>query len=825
MAYPTLVSVGAFGAATGTPFDVPYPAGIQENDIIILHMVGSGSSPTPPVQTGFTDGSLGIGGTSASAAQHWRRSDGTETGNLSVAWTTGSNVRGAFMSAWRGCVESGTPWEDGSAVTVDAVDITSDDIVTTDVERTVLVFFGKDIDEGPAEGPASPPSGWTEVAATGTGVSTDLAAYLISKEQATADTVPGPTVSFTSGAAAFAISVALIPAVTGGGSDTTPDAFSFTDQTGIALSTQVESNTITVAGIDAAAAISITGGGAEYRINAGAYTTVAGTVNNGDTVQLRMTSSGSYITAVNTTLDIGGVTDQWTVTTTGNVPLAGQASMTFSNSGNATLLASLTGQSAMAFTPAGALAMAMALVGQSAVAFTPAADLTLITQSLSGTVSMAFSNAGALSLTANLNGTAAPAFSNSGSLSLNAKIAGDAGFAFTNGGDLTTFTVVQLAGDAGFAFINGGDLSIWPYVTLTSVHSPSSERLTSVPDLEVGDQIEYGVVQGTGAVVVNADGTFVADSGVGAFSFRVWSATDRTFGAVAVQDLTGATYVELAGQSALAFTPSANLGYKISLAGVSAMAFASAGSLGYKIALAGDAGFAFAPAAVLTMGQALAGQVDVAFAPTANLEILSGSDLAGGITMRFANSGTLDTVGVQELAGECTITFTPSANLFGALDVTPGDMVFAPFETTPTSAEARMIASFGVPAGYSATIGITITPEPHMTIRVGESGKAFRYFTAYDMSAYTALTLKFVRPDGTSFSRTNPAVYLGGGVVDPQLGSLPAQQYLEYLIQPNDFTDVGEHTVTGQFENLVPDPDTILIGPTVTFTVEAGMPA
>lgn len=96
-------------------------------------------------------------------------------------------------------------------------------------------------------------------------------------------------------------------------SDTTPDAFAFVDQTNVALSTLTESAAITVAGIDAAAAISVSGG--EYQIDGGAWTAAAGTVSNGQTVKVRHTSSGSNSTATNTTLTIGGVSDTFTTTT------------------------------------------------------------------------------------------------------------------------------------------------------------------------------------------------------------------------------------------------------------------------------------------------------------------------------------------------------------------------------------------------------------------------------------------------------------------------------------------------------------------------------
>jgi hypothetical protein len=100
--------------------------------------------------------------------------------------------------------------------------------------------------------------------------------------------------------------------------DTTPDPFTFTDQTNVALNTMVTSNTITVSGINAPAAISITGG--TYKINSGSYTNASGTVNNGDTVTLQQTSSKNYSTKTDATLTIGGVSGTFSVTTTSTRP-------------------------------------------------------------------------------------------------------------------------------------------------------------------------------------------------------------------------------------------------------------------------------------------------------------------------------------------------------------------------------------------------------------------------------------------------------------------------------------------------------------------------
>jgi uncharacterized membrane protein len=96
-------------------------------------------------------------------------------------------------------------------------------------------------------------------------------------------------------------------------SDGIPDAFSFTAQTGAARSTLATSNSVTVAGIDTAAAIAVVGG--QYRVNGGGYTSAAGTVTNGQTVDVQLTSSSAYSTLTTATLNIGGVVGAFDVTT------------------------------------------------------------------------------------------------------------------------------------------------------------------------------------------------------------------------------------------------------------------------------------------------------------------------------------------------------------------------------------------------------------------------------------------------------------------------------------------------------------------------------
>jgi hypothetical protein len=109
--------------------------------------------------------------------------------------------------------------------------------------------------------------------------------------------------------------------------DAVPNTFTFTDVNDADLSTDYESNVVTVAGINAPTAVSIVGG--QYRINGGAYTSSPGVVNAGDTVQAKAASSGVNSTAINVTLTIGGVADTFTVTTEADVPPVGDSPITY----------------------------------------------------------------------------------------------------------------------------------------------------------------------------------------------------------------------------------------------------------------------------------------------------------------------------------------------------------------------------------------------------------------------------------------------------------------------------------------------------------------
>lgn len=102
--------------------------------------------------------------------------------------------------------------------------------------------------------------------------------------------------------------------------DATPDAFSFTDQTGTPTNSVISSNALTITGIDVAAAVSISGDGSpEFRINGGAWVT-SGNIQDGQTLELRLTSNAADNTMNSATVMVGTVSDQWDVTTAAGGP-------------------------------------------------------------------------------------------------------------------------------------------------------------------------------------------------------------------------------------------------------------------------------------------------------------------------------------------------------------------------------------------------------------------------------------------------------------------------------------------------------------------------
>jgi hypothetical protein len=95
--------------------------------------------------------------------------------------------------------------------------------------------------------------------------------------------------------------------------DDTPDDFSFLAVVDADPETQYVSDSAEVTGMDAGTAISVENG--EYRVNGGAWTSDAGTIDPGDTLELRGTSSGEPKGVVAVSVTVGTLAKEWTVET------------------------------------------------------------------------------------------------------------------------------------------------------------------------------------------------------------------------------------------------------------------------------------------------------------------------------------------------------------------------------------------------------------------------------------------------------------------------------------------------------------------------------
>lgn len=95
--------------------------------------------------------------------------------------------------------------------------------------------------------------------------------------------------------------------------DVTPDAFSFASATNVALNSWVVSAPATIAGIDAAAPIQVTGG--EYSLDGGAFTSAPGTVLAGQVLRVRVMSANTNSTTRGVTVVVGGFSASFNTTT------------------------------------------------------------------------------------------------------------------------------------------------------------------------------------------------------------------------------------------------------------------------------------------------------------------------------------------------------------------------------------------------------------------------------------------------------------------------------------------------------------------------------
>ena len=97
--------------------------------------------------------------------------------------------------------------------------------------------------------------------------------------------------------------------------DTSPEAFAFTDITNQPTSTVVTSDTVTIAGINTAADISVTDGEYSIGCDATGFTATPGTIDNGQAVCVRHTTAAASDATVTTTLTVGDTSGTFSSTT------------------------------------------------------------------------------------------------------------------------------------------------------------------------------------------------------------------------------------------------------------------------------------------------------------------------------------------------------------------------------------------------------------------------------------------------------------------------------------------------------------------------------
>ena len=95
--------------------------------------------------------------------------------------------------------------------------------------------------------------------------------------------------------------------------DSEPDGFTFTELSNAPLGASSESNVVYISGISEPVTVTVSGG--EYRIAEGDYTATDGSINNGQSLQLRHTNASDHSITTTTTVTVGGVSAAFSSTT------------------------------------------------------------------------------------------------------------------------------------------------------------------------------------------------------------------------------------------------------------------------------------------------------------------------------------------------------------------------------------------------------------------------------------------------------------------------------------------------------------------------------
>jgi hypothetical protein len=174
---PYFVANGAqAGSYNVQTANVPYPAGLQLDDIAILEVrtQGLAATTTPAISRpgGWTAiaNPVGPSGSTAgdphsdvksTAAWFWKRLAGTEVGTVAAMAVGGDGASQGVMgrmSLWRGCVQNGDPFESAASASGDSTTLEATSIVTLGPNRLAVNFYNC-VEEDATD----PDTGWTEI--------------------------------------------------------------------------------------------------------------------------------------------------------------------------------------------------------------------------------------------------------------------------------------------------------------------------------------------------------------------------------------------------------------------------------------------------------------------------------------------------------------------------------------------------------------------------------------------------------------------------------------------------------------------------------------
>jgi len=132
MAIAIVGSPGSTQQSGGASFTVAWPSGIQSGDIAILAVYGNTdgwwtSNSTTFTQIGTQVSSAGVYG----LYMFWRRCTGSESGNLTVNTNSSGVQYLGLLSVYRGCIASGTPYENFTQGTVSSSSSVTPPALTT----------------------------------------------------------------------------------------------------------------------------------------------------------------------------------------------------------------------------------------------------------------------------------------------------------------------------------------------------------------------------------------------------------------------------------------------------------------------------------------------------------------------------------------------------------------------------------------------------------------------------------------------------------------------------------------------------------------------